>query len=95
MTFEDVLDKEKNELIESFLMFGEGKRLNKVLADLEKNRPDLYKFYQAGQQTKDDELKALLAGYKQHTQLHTNDEFNRGWVSAFGCVVEDLEKLLK
>ena len=46
-------------------------------------------------QSKRDELKALLAKYKQHTKLHTNDEFNRGWVSAFCCVVEDLEKLIK
>ena len=95
MTFEDVVDQEKNELIEAFLVFGEGKRLNKVLVDLEKNRPELYKFYTAGQHSKQDELKALLAKYKQHTKLHTNDEFNRGWVSAFCCVVEDLEKLIK
>ena len=95
MNFEDVLDQEKNELIESFLLFGEGKRLNKVLADLEMNRPEFYKFYQAGQQSKQNELKALLSRYQQHTKLHTNDEFNRAWVSAFSCVVEDLEKLIK
>lgn len=95
MTFEDMLDQEKNELIEAFLVFGEGKRLNKVLADLEKNRPELYKFYTAGQQSKQNELKALLSRYQQHTKLHTNDEFNRAWVSAFSCVVEDLEKLIK
>ena len=40
-------------------MFGEGKRLNKVLADLEKNRPELYKFYQAGQQSKQAEIDNL------------------------------------
>lgn len=59
MNFEDVLDQEKNELIESFLVFGEGKRLNKVLADLEMNRPELYKFYIAGQQSKQEEIDRL------------------------------------
>lgn len=59
MNFEDVLDQEKNELIESFLVFGEGKRLNKVLADLETNRHELYKFYQAGQQSRQKEIDEL------------------------------------
>ena len=59
MNFEDVLDQEKNELIESFLVFGEGKRLNKVLADLEMNRPEFYKFYQAGQQSRQAEIDEL------------------------------------
>ena len=59
MNFEDVLDQEKNELIESFLVFGEGKRLNKVLADLEMNRPEFYKFYQAGQQSRQAEINEL------------------------------------
>ena len=59
MNFEDVLDQEKNELIEFFLVFGEGKRLNKVLADLEMNRPKFYKFYQAGQQSKQEEIDKL------------------------------------
>lgn len=59
MNFEDVLDQEKNELIESLLVFGEGKRLNKVLADLEMNRPEFYKFYQAGQQSKQEEIDKL------------------------------------
>ena len=59
MNFEDVLDQEKNELIEAFLVFGEGKRLNKALADLEVNRPEFYKFYEAGQQSKQAEIDEL------------------------------------
>jgi len=59
MNFEDVLDQEKNELVEAFLVFGEGKRLNKVLADLEKNRPEFYKFYEAGQQSRQAEIDDL------------------------------------
>lgn len=56
---------------------------------------DCLNAFQAGQQYNREQLKSLLERYKQHTQLHTNDEFNRGWVSSFSCVVEDLEKLLK
>lgn len=56
---------------------------------------DYHLGYKDGQQSRQDELKALISRYKQQTKLHTNDEFNRGWVSAFSCVVEDLEKLLK
>ena len=59
MNFEDVLDQEKNELIEVFLVFGEGERLNKALADLEMNRPEFYKFYEAGKQSKQAEIDDL------------------------------------
>ena len=59
MNFEDVLDQEKNELIEAFLVFGEGERLNKALADLEMNRPEFYKFYEAGKQSKQAEIDDL------------------------------------
>jgi len=59
MNFEDVLDQEKNELVEAFLVFGEGKRLNKVLADLENNKPEFYKFYEAGKQSRQAEIDEL------------------------------------
>ena len=47
-SFEQVLEQEKNELTEALILFGEGKRVNKALADLEMNRPEFYKFYEAG-----------------------------------------------
>lgn len=59
MNFEDVLYQEKNELVEAFLVFGEGKRVNKALADLEMNRPEFYKFYKAGQQSRQKEIDDL------------------------------------
>ena len=58
-SFEQVLDQEKNELTEALILFGEGKRVNKALADLEMNRPEFYKFYEAGQQSKQDEVDEL------------------------------------
>lgn len=60
MNFEDVLDKHKQELIEALVLFSEGKRINKTLVDLERNRPEFYKFYVAGQQFKQNELNKLI-----------------------------------
>lgn len=59
ITFEQVLDQEKNELTEALILFGEGKRLNKALADLEMNRPEFYKFYEAGKQSRQAEIDEL------------------------------------
>ena len=41
-----------------------------------------------------DGIKRLLKSYNNQKGLHMSDEFNRGWVSAFSCVVGDLEKLI-
>lgn len=89
MNFEDVLDQEKSELIEAFLVFGEGKRLNKVLADLEMNRPEFYKFYQAGQQSKQEEVDQLNCILDEVLKfcLHIKEgvfrehcqEYDKGW----------------
>lgn len=58
-SFEQVLEQEKNELTEALILFGEGKRVNKALADLERNRPEFYKFYEAGKQSKQAEIDNL------------------------------------
>ena len=58
-SFEQVLDQEKNELTEALILFGEGKRVNKALTDLEMNRPEFYKFYEAGQQSRQAEIDEL------------------------------------
>lgn len=58
-SFEQVLDQEKNELTEALILFGEGKRVRKALADLEMNRPEFYKFYEAGKQSKQAEIDNL------------------------------------
>ena len=58
-SFEQVLEQEKNELTEALILFGEGKRVNKALTDLEMNRPEFYKFYEAGQQSKQAEIDEL------------------------------------
>ena len=59
ITFEQVLDQEKNELAEALILFGEGKRVNKALADLEMNRQSFKSFYEAGQQSKQAEVDEL------------------------------------
>ena len=58
-SFEQVLDQEKNELTEALILFGEGRRVRKALADLEMNRPEFYKFYGAGKQSRQAEIDLL------------------------------------
>ena len=58
-SFEEQFIHEKNELTEALILFGEGKRARKALADLEMNRPEFYKFYEAGQQSKQAEINGL------------------------------------
>ena len=40
-------------------------------------------------------LETLLKSYKAQSGLPMLDEFNRGWVSAFACVYDDLKNLIK
>ena len=63
-SFEQVLEQEKNELTEALILFGEGKRVNKALADLEMNRPEFYKFYEAGKQSRQAEIDELYKRIK-------------------------------
>ena len=93
MNFEDVLDQEKNELIESFLVFGEGKRLNKVLADLEKNHPEFYKFYQAGQQSKQEEINQLKSKINEVLDFIDSDQL--GHDARLGDFYRDIVDILK
>ena len=74
-TFEQVLDQEKNELTEALILFGEGKRVNKALADLEMNRPEFYKFYEAGQQSRQEEINNLVMS-NHHLSMQLADSGN-------------------
>ena len=58
-TFEQVLEQEKNELTEALILFGEGKRVKKALADVEINRQSFKSFYEAGQQSRQAEIDEL------------------------------------
>ena len=93
MNFEDMLDQEKNELIEAFLVFGEGKRLNKVLADLEKNRPELYKFYEAGQHSKQEEINQLKSKINEVLSFIDSDQL--GYDARLGDFYRDIIDILK
>ena len=79
-----------SELVEDFIV------------DVEINRQSFKSFYEAGQQSRQAEidelkegLKTLLKSYKAQSGLPMQDEFNRGWVSAFACVHEDIKNLIK
>ena len=76
------------------------------IVDVEINHQSFKSFYEAGQQSKqaevdllqkriEDALETLLKSYKAQSGLPIQDEFNRGWVSAFTCVHNDLKNLIK
>lgn len=75
-SFEQVLDQEKNELTEALILFGEGKRVRKALADLEMNRPEFYKFYEAGQQSVQAEIDKLQKRVKELELINFDSELH-------------------
>ena len=75
-SFEQVLEQEKNELTEALILFGEGKRVNKALADLEMNRPEFYKFYEAGQQSRQAEIENLQKRVKELELINFDSELH-------------------
>ena len=76
ITFEQVLDQEKNELTEALILFGEGKRVRKALADLEMNRPEFYKFYEAGKQSLQAEIDKLQKRVKELELINFDGELH-------------------
>lgn len=90
-SFEQVLNQEKNELTEALILFGEGKRLNKALADLEINRPEFYKFYEAGQQSKQAEVDEL----KREMLNKTNEAYADGQKSMRKMIKSNEDELQK
>ena len=65
-SFEDSLNAHKSELTEALIVFGEHKRVGKALAELETQRPEFYKFYKDGQESRQNEVDELQ---KQVTDL--------------------------
>ena len=104
-SFEQVLEQEKNELTEALILFGEGKRVNKALADLERNRPEFYKFYEAGKQSKQaeiDDLKKRIEDIITSIDWHIEDcEFwlsmnkNYSWKGGQLEILKAIKKRLK
>ena len=74
-TFEQVLDQEKNELTEALILFGEGERVNKALAGLEINRQSFKSFYEAGQQSRQEEINNLAMS-NHHLSMQLADSGN-------------------
>ena len=99
MNFEKVFDKHKEDLTQALVLFGEGVRVNKLLADEESKRQEYYKFYEegykAGQQSKQqevDNLKAIIMGALQEHAFDVDyDEYR--FVGRF-IDVSVIEKLI-
>lgn len=58
-SFDDALNKHKSILSESLVNFDEGKRIRKILLDIDSNSADYEYYFQSGQQSKQDEIDEL------------------------------------
>ena len=100
-SFEQVLDQEKNELTEALILFGEGKRVKKALADLEMNRPEFYKFYEAGKQSKQaeiDNLKKRIDEIDNHVGVNYDcerDDDQHSYWSGYNQALREIFEMLK
>lgn len=101
ITFEQVLDQEKNELTEALILFGEGKRVRKALADLEMNRPEFYKFYEAGKQSRQaeiDNLKKRIDEIDNHVGVNYDcerDDDQHSYWSGYNQALREIFEMLK
>mgnify|MGYP007102882537 CR=1 FL=1 len=101
ITFEQVLDQEKNELTEALILFGVGKRVNKALADLEMNRPEFYKFYEAGKQSRQaeiDNLKKRIDEIDNHVGVNYDcerDDDQHSYWSGYNQALREIFEMLK
>lgn len=68
-SFEDSLNAHKSELTEALIVFGEHKRVGKALAELETQRPEFYKFYKDGQESRQNEVDELQKRLDDLTQV--------------------------
>lgn len=90
-SFEEQFAHEKNELTEALILFSECKRVNKALADLEMNRPEFYKFYEAGQQSRQAEINEL----KREMLNKTNEAYADGQKSMRKMIKSNEDELQK
>ena len=100
-SFEQVLEQEKNELTEALILFGEGKRVKKALADLEMNRPEFYKFYEAGKQSRQaeiDELQKRIDEIDNHVGVNyvcERDDDRHSYWSGYNQALREIFEMLK
>lgn len=91
-SFEDSLNAHKSELTEALIVFGEHKRVGKALAELETQRPEFYKFYKDGQESRQNEVDELQKRVDAAQKLI--DDWNCGGVNLFD-LLDELEQALK
>lgn len=58
-SFDDALNEHRKNLNDSLVNFGEGQRVRKVMLDIDNNSSDYEYYFQAGQQSKQDEVDEL------------------------------------
>lgn len=91
-SFEDSLNAHKSELTEALIVFGEHKRVNKVLAEVEMQRPEFYKFYKEGRESRQTEVDEL--NQEMHLVLNNwNDLTNAIHARTNGTAVAEARQL--
>lgn len=101
-SFEKVFNKHKEDLTQALVLFGEGVRVNKLLADEESKRQEYYKFYEegfkAGQQSKQQEIDELIKSIDWHIEdcelrlyMNKNDYYQEGFKAALLAIKKRLE----
>lgn len=58
-SFDDALNKHKNNLSADLVAFGEGKRVRKIMMDIDSNSSDYEYYFQAGAQSRQSEVNEL------------------------------------
>ena len=98
-SFEDSLNAHKSELTEALIVFGEHKRVGKALAELETQRPEFYKFYKDGQESRQnevDELQKRVDAVKQLIEEYRDPPTeDKTFQHALSIVAYELEQALK
>ena len=99
MNFEKVFDEHKEDLTQALVFFGEGDRVNKLLVDEERKRPDYYKFYEkgyeAGQESKQQEIDELKDKLQKLLNHFVSQKTYLLWVNGMKVIVLLILMLLK
>lgn len=93
-SFEDALNKHKNNLSADLIGFDEGKRVRRIMMDIDSNSSDYEYYFQAGAQSRQsevDELKKRLLVIEEWIS-ENRFEPTETWLT---CDVVDVDELIK
>lgn len=75
-SFDDALNKHKSILSESLVNFDEGKRIRKIMLEIDSNSADYEYYFQSGQQSKQTEIDELQKRVKELELINFDSELH-------------------